>query len=166
MGRPLKTEQAAQPGNDGLVLMPDGVKFVSSVRLGGISLMSPRQACATDRRETSPTAASMCYDASANQLVVPMNANNGLAFIPLKGIWTPAPVVFSWQLVRIWGDLRPDAAKRRQLRPHFHDFEAPLHHGRSRARLLLRGCGGATFAGRQEQSVMHLIERHGASPGP
>ena len=31
-----------------------------------------------------PSPASMCYDAGANQLVIPMNANNGLAFIPLK----------------------------------------------------------------------------------
>jgi hypothetical protein len=27
----------------------------------------------------------MCYDAGANQLVIPMNANNGLAFVPLGG---------------------------------------------------------------------------------
>jgi len=26
----------------------------------------------------------MCYDAGANQLVIPMNANNAMAFIPLK----------------------------------------------------------------------------------
>ena len=31
-----------------------------------------------------PSAASMCRDAEANQLVIPMNANNGLAFIPLE----------------------------------------------------------------------------------
>ena len=30
----------------------------------------------------------MCYDAGANQLVIPMNANNGLAFIPLKSAVT------------------------------------------------------------------------------
>ena len=28
--------------------------------------------------------ASMCYDAGADQLVIPMNANNAMAFIPLK----------------------------------------------------------------------------------
>jgi hypothetical protein len=27
----------------------------------------------------------MCYDAGANQLVIPMNANNALAFVPLGG---------------------------------------------------------------------------------
>jgi len=26
----------------------------------------------------------MCYDSGANQLVIPMNANNALAFISLK----------------------------------------------------------------------------------
>jgi hypothetical protein len=31
-----------------------------------------------------PNAASMCYDLAANQLVIPLNANNALAFIPLK----------------------------------------------------------------------------------
>ena len=31
-----------------------------------------------------PNAASMCYDAGANQLVIPMNPNNGLAFVPLN----------------------------------------------------------------------------------
>jgi hypothetical protein len=31
-----------------------------------------------------PNAASMCYGAGANQLVIPMNPNNGLAFVPLE----------------------------------------------------------------------------------
>lgn len=87
-GKVLKTEQAAQSGNDGLVIMPDGTKFVSSVRLGGISMMEtgkPARLIA----ENIPSAASMCYDSDANQLVIPMNANNGLAFVPLKGIWSP-----------------------------------------------------------------------------
>lgn len=87
-GRVLRTEQAAQSGNDGLVIMADGVKFVSSVRLGGVSMMVPG-ARAKLIAENIPSAASMCYDAGANQLVIPMNANNGLAFISLKGIWAP-----------------------------------------------------------------------------
>jgi hypothetical protein len=38
-----------------------------------------------ERRARFPlTAASMCYDAGANQLVIPMNPNNGLAFVPLR----------------------------------------------------------------------------------
>jgi sugar lactone lactonase YvrE len=87
-GRVVRTEQAAQSGNDGLVIMPDGVKFVSSVRLGGISMMAPG-ARAKLIAENIPSAASMCYDSDANQLVIPMNANNGLAFVSLKGIWSP-----------------------------------------------------------------------------
>jgi len=31
-----------------------------------------------------PNPASMCYDSGKNQLVIPMNANNAMAFIPLK----------------------------------------------------------------------------------
>jgi len=87
-GKVVRTEQAAQSGNDGLVIMPDGVKFVSSVRLGGVSMMKPG-APARLIAENIPSAASMCYDAGANQLVIPMNANNGLAFVSLKGLWAP-----------------------------------------------------------------------------
>jgi hypothetical protein len=84
----VRTEQAAQAGNDGLVIMNDGVKFVSSVRQGGISMMVPGKP-AKLIAENIPSAASMCYDSGANQLVIPMNANNGLAFVSLKGIWSP-----------------------------------------------------------------------------
>ncbi|MFL6547096.1 MAG: gluconolaconase [Povalibacter sp.] len=86
--RVVRTEQAAQSGNDGLVIMPDGTKFVSSVRLGGISMIVPG-APPKLIAENIPSAASMCYDSDANQLVIPMNANNGLAFVSLKGIWSP-----------------------------------------------------------------------------
>lgn len=81
-GRLLKTERAAQAGNDGLVVMPDGTKYVSSVRLGGVSRIRPDGSAELIARNI-PSAASMCYDAGANQLVIPMNANNGLAFVPL-----------------------------------------------------------------------------------
>ena len=30
-----------------------------------------------------PMAASMCLDSGANQLVIPVNSNNALAFVPL-----------------------------------------------------------------------------------
>ena len=81
-GRLLKTEHAAQAGSDGLVVMPDGTKYVSSVRYGGVSRIRPGGAAELIARNI-PSAASMCYDASANQLVIPMNPNNGLAFVPL-----------------------------------------------------------------------------------
>lgn len=79
----LKTENAVQPGNDGLVIMADGTKYVSSVVQGGVSRIRPGQK-AELIAQNIPSAASMCYDAGANQLVIPMNANNGLAFLPLK----------------------------------------------------------------------------------
>jgi hypothetical protein len=82
-GKVMRTEKAAQSGNDGLVIMPDGTKYVSSVVLGGVSRIRPGQA-AELIAQNIPNAASMCYDAGANQLVIPMNANNALAFVPLK----------------------------------------------------------------------------------
>jgi hypothetical protein len=81
-GQLLKTENAVQPGNDGLVIMPDGTKYVSSVQNGGVSRIRPGQP-ADLIAQNIPTAASMCYDSGANQLVIPMNANNALAFVPL-----------------------------------------------------------------------------------
>jgi SMP-30/Gluconolactonase/LRE-like region len=82
-GKLLKTENAAQAGNDGLVIMSDGTKYVSSVVNGGVSRMRPNQPAELIARNI-PNAASMCYDAGANQLVIPMNPNNALAFVPLK----------------------------------------------------------------------------------
>ena len=82
-GKVVKTEAAVQSGNDGLVIMADGTKYVSSVVLGGVSRIRPGQP-AELIAQNIPSAASMCYDSGANQLVIPMNANNALAFIPLK----------------------------------------------------------------------------------
>jgi hypothetical protein len=82
-GKVLKTEKAVQGGNDGLVIMSDGTKYVSSVQNGGVSRIRPN-AAAELIAQNIPSAASMCYDSGANQLVIPMNANNALAFIPLK----------------------------------------------------------------------------------
>lgn len=81
--RLLRTENAVQPGNDGLVIMADGTKYVSSVVQGGVSRIRAGQK-AELIAQNIPSAASMCYDSGANQLVIPMNANNGLAFVPLK----------------------------------------------------------------------------------
>ena len=81
-GQLLKTETAAQSGSDGLVIMPDGTKYVSSVLNGGVSRIRPGRPAELIARNI-PNAASMCYDAGANQLVIPMNPNNGLAFIRL-----------------------------------------------------------------------------------
>lgn len=81
-GKLLETEQAAQPGNDGIVIMRDGTKYVSSVIHGGVSRIRRGQP-ATLVATNIPSAASMCYDSGANQLVIPMNANNALAFVKL-----------------------------------------------------------------------------------
>lgn len=81
-GRVLKTEQAAQAGNDGIVILANGTKYVSSVLQGGVSRMRPGQP-ADLIAQNIPNAASMCHDPDANQLVIPMNANNALAFVPL-----------------------------------------------------------------------------------
>ena len=82
-GQLVRTEHAVQPGNDGLVVMPDGTKYVSSVQNGGVSRIRPGRP-AELIAQNIPSPASMCYDAGANQLVIPMNANNALAFIPLN----------------------------------------------------------------------------------
>lgn len=82
-GQLVRTEHAAQSGNDGLVIMPDGTKYVSSVLNGGISRIRAGKPAELIARNI-PSAASMCYDAGANQLVIPMNPNNGLAFVRLE----------------------------------------------------------------------------------
>lgn len=82
-GTLLETRRAAQAGSDGIVILEDGTIYVSSVREGGITRLRPGgepELIATG----IPSAASMCYDADANQLVIPMNANNALAFVPLE----------------------------------------------------------------------------------
>ena len=82
-GKLLRLETAVQAGNDGLVIMRDGTKYVSSVINGGVSRIRPGKP-AELIASNIPSAASMCYDSGANQLVIPMNANNGLAFIRIE----------------------------------------------------------------------------------
>ena len=82
-GQLLKTEKAAQAGSDGLVIMRDGTKYVSSVLNGGVSRIRPGKPAELIARNI-PSAASMCYDSGAKQLVIPMNANNALAFIRIE----------------------------------------------------------------------------------
>jgi len=82
-GQLVKTENAVQAGNDGLVILRDGTKYVSSVVNGGVSRIRAGKSAELIARNI-PSAASMCYDAGANQLVIPMNANNSLAFIRIE----------------------------------------------------------------------------------
>ncbi len=81
-GKLLRTETAAQPGSDGLVILPNGTKYISSVLHGGISRIRPGKP-AELIAQNIPEAASMCYDSGANQLVVPMASQSALVFIPL-----------------------------------------------------------------------------------
>jgi hypothetical protein len=82
-GALLKTETAAQPGSDGLVIARDGTKYVSSVREGGVSRIRPGRP-AELIASGIPSAASMCHDEGANQLVIPMNPNNAIALVKLN----------------------------------------------------------------------------------
>jgi hypothetical protein len=82
-GKVVRTEKAVQSGNDGLVVMKDGTKYVSSVVNGGVSRIRPGRPAELIAKNI-PNPASMCYDPDANQLVSPMNANNALSFIKLR----------------------------------------------------------------------------------
>lgn len=82
-GTVIKTEHAIEGGNDGVVVLDDGTKYVSSVRYGSVSKIEPGQDAELIATGI-PSAASMCYDSVQNQLVIPLNGNYALAFIPLS----------------------------------------------------------------------------------
>jgi len=82
-GELILTENAAESGNDGLVITEDGTKYVSSVRFGSVSRIRPGED-AEIIASGVPSAASMCYDSVQKQLVIPMNPNDALAFISLE----------------------------------------------------------------------------------
>jgi len=81
-GNLIKTEQAVQTGSDGIEIIPDGTKYVSSVTQGGISRIRPGES-AELIAENIPSAASICYDSGSNQLVIPMTSQSTLGFLPL-----------------------------------------------------------------------------------
>jgi hypothetical protein len=81
-GQLVRTEHALQAGNDGIVILSDGTKYVSSVRQGGVSRIRPGRPAELIAHGI-PSAASMCYDPVRHQLVIPMNNHNALAFLPL-----------------------------------------------------------------------------------
>ncbi len=82
-GKLLTTEQSTDPGNDGLVILPDGTKYVSSVRQGTVARIRPGQK-AESVASGIPTPASMAYDSKRNRLVIPMNDWNAITFVELK----------------------------------------------------------------------------------
>jgi hypothetical protein len=81
-GELLETEQSLDAGNDGVVVLDDGTKYVSSVRQGTIARLQPGQP-AEMVASGIPSAASMCYDPTRERLVVPMNSWFALAFVEL-----------------------------------------------------------------------------------
>ena len=81
-GELIRTEYAYEGGNDGVVILDDGTKYVSSVRFGSVSRIRPGQEAEVVAAGI-PTAASMCYDSVQHQLVIPMNNQNALAFVEL-----------------------------------------------------------------------------------
>ena len=82
-GELLRTEQSLDPGNDGLVVLEDGTKYVSSVRQGTVARIRPGEA-AEMVASGIPSAASMCYDPTRERLIVPMNSWFALAFVELR----------------------------------------------------------------------------------
>jgi hypothetical protein len=88
-GQLLTTEQAVDPGNDGLVVLPDGTKYVSSVRQGTVSRIRPGQK-AEIVASGIPSAASMTYDSKRNRLVIPMNDWNAIAIVDLNANANPS----------------------------------------------------------------------------
>jgi streptogramin lyase len=82
-GALVNTERAAEGGNDGVVVLDDGTKYVSSVRFGSVSRIRPGESAEVVAAGI-PSAASMCYDSVQNQLVIPLNDNNALAFVALE----------------------------------------------------------------------------------
>ncbi len=82
-GQLLTTEQSTDAGNDGLAILPDGTKYVSSVRLGTIARIRPGQK-AERIASGIPTPASMTYDSKRNRLVIPMNDWNAITFVELE----------------------------------------------------------------------------------
>ena len=82
-GTVIQTEHSVEGGNDGVVITAGGTKYVSSVRYGSVSRIRPGQE-AEIIASGIPSAASMCYDSTQNQLVIPLNPNYALAFVRLS----------------------------------------------------------------------------------
>jgi sugar lactone lactonase YvrE len=82
-GQLVMTEQSTDAGNDGLAILPNGTKYVSSVRQGTVARIRPGQK-AELIASGIPTPASMTYDSKRNRLVIPMNDWNAITFVELK----------------------------------------------------------------------------------
>jgi hypothetical protein len=78
----VTTEQSTDAGNDGLVVLPDGTKYVSSVRQGTVARIRPGQP-AELIASGIPNAASMAHDSKRNRLIIPMNEWNAITIVQL-----------------------------------------------------------------------------------
>ncbi len=81
-GELVRTEHAVDGGNDGLVVLDDGTKYVCSVRIGTVSRIRPGEA-AEVVASGIPSAASMAYDSKRNRLLIPMNNWNAITIVDL-----------------------------------------------------------------------------------
>ena len=79
----VMTEQSTDPGNDGLAILHDGTKYVSSVRQGTVARIRLGQK-AELIASGIPTPSSMAYDSKRNRLVIPMNEWNAITFVELN----------------------------------------------------------------------------------
>ncbi len=81
-GRLLNTEHTVDGGNDGLVILEDGTKYVSSVRAGTVSRIRPGEP-AEIVAYGIPSAASMSYDSKRHRLLIPMNNWNAISLVDI-----------------------------------------------------------------------------------
>jgi len=82
-GKLLSTEQSIDAGNDGIAILKDGTKYVSSVREGTVARIRPGQK-AELIASGIPSAASMTYDPKRNRLIIPMNNWNAITIVDLN----------------------------------------------------------------------------------
>jgi sugar lactone lactonase YvrE len=78
----VATEQSTDAGNDGIVVLADGTKYVSSVRQGTVARIRPGRK-AELVASGIPSAASMTYDSKRHRLVIPMNDWNAITIVEL-----------------------------------------------------------------------------------
>ena len=81
-GELVNTEHAVDPGNDGLVILDDGTKYVCSVRQGTVSRIRQGQS-AEIVASGIPSAVSMAYDSKRHRLIIPMNDWNAVTLVDL-----------------------------------------------------------------------------------
>jgi SMP-30/Gluconolactonase/LRE-like region len=82
-GKLLKTEKSTDVGNDGLVILADGTKLISSVQRGTLARIRPNQP-AESIATGIPNAASMALDTKRNQLVIPQNQQNAITIVQVR----------------------------------------------------------------------------------